>query len=153
ARDRSDTVKRQWTPDELAEQWTLSRRDGELIANKTGPTRLGLALLLKYFQHDGRFPHRKGEIPPAAVVYIAQQLDLPPEVFAQYAWSGRTVAYHRRQIRHALGFRASTEADIADLTTWLRQDVVTHEHRPAHLQEAVYARCRTAQIEPPTPKR
>jgi len=87
------------------------------------------------------------------VVYIAQQLDLPPEVFAQYAWSGRTVAYHRRQIRHALGFRASTEADIADLTTWLRQDVVTHDHRPAHLQEAVYARCRTAQIEPLTPKR
>jgi len=62
-------MKRQWTPDELVEHWTLSSGDGELIANKTRPTRLGFALLLKYFQHDGRFPQHKGELPTAAVFF------------------------------------------------------------------------------------
>jgi len=146
-------MKRQWTPDELAEHWTLTSRDGELIANKTGATRLGFALLLKFFQHDGRFPHHKGDVPTAAVVYVAQQLGLPPELYAQYAWTGRTLAYHRLQIRQALDFRESTEQDIEELTVWLREDVLPHDHRPDRAQEAVYARCRAAHLEPPAPKR
>lgn len=146
-------MKRQWTPDELAEHWTLTSRDGELIANKTGATRLGFALLLKFFQHDGRFPHHKGDVPTTAVVYVAQQLGLPPELYAQYAWTGRTLAYHRLQIRQALDFRESTEQDIEELTVWLREDVLPHDHRPDRAQEAVYARCRAAHLEPPAPKR
>ena len=49
-------MKRQWTPDELAEHWTLHPHDLDLLANKSGPTRLGFALLLKYFQQEGRCP-------------------------------------------------------------------------------------------------
>ena len=97
-------MKRQWTPDELAEHWTLTESDGELIANKAGATRLGFALLLKFFQHDGRFPHHKGDIPTAAVVYVAQQLGLPPELYAQYAWTGRTMVYHRMPNSSGAGF-------------------------------------------------
>ena len=123
-------MKRQWTPDDLAEHWTLTAGDSELLANKTNATRLGFALLLKFFQHDGRFPQHRGEIPTAAVVFVAQHLALPPELYAQYAWTGRTLAYHRQQIRQALGFRESTEQDIDELTAWLRQDVVPYEHRP-----------------------
>jgi len=106
--------KRQWTPDELAEHWTLTESDKDLIANKAGATRLGFALLLKFFQHDGRFPQHRGEIPTATVVFVAQQLSLPPEWYAQYAWTGRTMVYHRIQIRQAMGFRESTEQDIDD---------------------------------------
>jgi len=146
-------MKRQWTPDELAEHWTLTESDKELIANKAGATRLGFALLLKFFHYDGRFPHYKGDVPTAAVVYVAQQLGLPPELYAQYAWTGRTMVYHRIQIRQALGFRESTEQDIDDLTTWLCQEALRHEHRPERVQEAVYARCRAAHLEPPAPKR
>lgn len=146
-------MKRQWTPEELAEHWTLSSSDEELVANKSGPTRLGFALLLKYFQHEGRFPHHKGDVPTAAAVFVARQLDLQPELYAQYAWTGRTVAYHRIQIRQALGFREATEQDIEDLTNWLQREVVPNEHRPEQLQEAVYAHCRARQLEPAAPKR
>jgi hypothetical protein len=43
------TMKRQWTHDELAEHWTLLPEELKLLANKTGATRLGFALLLKAF--------------------------------------------------------------------------------------------------------
>jgi hypothetical protein len=42
-------MKRQWTADELAEHWTLRPSDLELLANRAPATRLGCALLLKYF--------------------------------------------------------------------------------------------------------
>ena len=38
--------------------WDLAQ-----VGNKTGATRLGFALLLKFFQREGRFPFFKNEIP------------------------------------------------------------------------------------------
>jgi hypothetical protein len=43
-------MKRQWDIEELIEHFTLVEDDLEFLANKTGPTRLGCALLLKCFQ-------------------------------------------------------------------------------------------------------
>jgi hypothetical protein len=36
--------------------WTLLPPEAALLANKTGPTRLGFAVLLKFFQYAARFP-------------------------------------------------------------------------------------------------
>lgn len=49
-------MKQGWHPDELAQQWTLSADERELLGNKTGATRLSFAILLKSFQLEGRFP-------------------------------------------------------------------------------------------------
>jgi hypothetical protein len=35
-----------------------------------------------------------------------------PDQLASYAWSGRTIEYHRAQIRAALGFREPTLEDV-----------------------------------------
>jgi hypothetical protein len=43
-------MKRQWDIEELIEHFTLIQEDLDLLANKSGPTRLGFALLLKCFQ-------------------------------------------------------------------------------------------------------
>ncbi len=43
--------------------WTPVDSDWDLVANKRGPTRLGLALTLKYFEQEGRFPEFVEEIP------------------------------------------------------------------------------------------
>ena len=146
-------MKRQWTADDLVEHWTLASGDTALLANKSGATRLGFAVLLKYFQYEGRFPYQKGDIPAAAIVHVAQQLELAPELYLRYEWDGRTVAYHRAQIRQALGFRESTERDSEDLVAWLCLEILAHEHRPEILQAAVYARCRASHLEPPSPAR
>ena len=42
--------------DEPAEQWTLLPGERELSANKSGTTRLGFAVLLKFFRCGARFP-------------------------------------------------------------------------------------------------
>ena len=53
-------MRREWQPEELIDCWTLVDRDWELVANKSGATRLGFALLLKFFELEGRFPAHAG---------------------------------------------------------------------------------------------
>ena len=69
-------MKRQWDIEELIEHFTLVEDDLEFLANKTGPTHLGCALLLKCFQYEGRFPPAKHDIPRSVVDYVAHQLKL-----------------------------------------------------------------------------
>lgn len=57
-------MRREWEPEELLGCWTLVGTDWVLIANKSGPTRLGFAVLLKFFEIDGRFPGGVSEVPP-----------------------------------------------------------------------------------------
>ncbi|MEV6212270.1 hypothetical protein [Kitasatospora sp. NPDC051914] len=47
-----------------------------------------------------------------------------------YEWSGRTVEYHRAQIRGHLGFRECSVADADKLTAWLAEHVACKERRP-----------------------
>lgn len=49
-------MRRGWEPEELIAAWTLLGGDWELVGNKTGATRLGFSLLLKFFEQEGRFP-------------------------------------------------------------------------------------------------
>jgi Domain of unknown function (DUF4158) len=70
-------MKRHWTNEELAEHWTLSSKELDLIGDsKTDHTRLGAACLLKYFQYEGRFPAQKQDVPPIVIVHLAQQVEV-----------------------------------------------------------------------------
>ena len=42
--------------------WSLSVEELELLANRTDRSRLGLAVLLNFFQVEGRFPRDQKEI-------------------------------------------------------------------------------------------
>jgi Domain of unknown function (DUF4158) len=55
-------MKQDWHPDELAQHWTLSAEERELLDSKTSATRLSLAVLLKAFRFDGRFPERREDV-------------------------------------------------------------------------------------------
>ena len=63
--------------DELVERWTVLADDQDLIAGKRGPTRLGFALLLKFFTQYGRFPEGRSELPDEAVGFVARQVKVP----------------------------------------------------------------------------
>lgn len=80
-----------WSLDELIAQFTLLPYERELLGNKTGGTRLGFAVLLKYFQHTGRFPTRKSDVPRTAVTLLAKQVDVPASAYAAYDWPGRSI--------------------------------------------------------------
>src|SRR3984893_14657466 len=117
-------MMRQWTRDELADHWTLASQELELLANKTGATRLGFAVLLKAFVFEGRFPRQKHDIPGAVIVHVANQVNVSADLYPRYEWSGRTIEYHRAQIREFLGFREATVQDGAELVTWLAEQVL-----------------------------
>jgi hypothetical protein len=63
--------------------------------------------------------------------------------------SGRTIEYHRAQIRGELGFRVANRGDEAKLTRWLAEEVAPSEPSDRRLTELLLARCRTVRIEPP----
>jgi hypothetical protein len=143
-------VKRDWNADELAEHWTLPPGEKPLLANKTGPTRLGFAILLKFFQHEGCFPQHPQEIPDVVVRHVARQVDVEASAWPHYRWQGRTVEYHRAQIRTLLGFREATVEDGTALTAWLVEHVLPHDQPPDHLHSQILERCRALHIEPPS---
>jgi TnpA family transposase len=142
-------MKRHWDVDELVEHWTLLPDEQALLANKTGATRLGFAVLLRFFQLEGRFPYARNEIPAPVIAFIAKQVGVPTADYLQYDWGGRTIKQHRAQIRDALGFREATLQDAEELTAWLCTEVVPHEHRLDQLKAALAHRCRALRIEPP----
>src|SRR5690348_555380 len=63
--------------DELVEHWTGLDDERELIAGKRGPTRLGFALLLKFYTWVGRFPRGRGELADETVAFVARQVGAP----------------------------------------------------------------------------
>src|SRR5712691_6006555 len=85
-------MKRQWTNEELITHFTLSPKELDLIGDsKTDYNLLGAACLLKYFQHEGRFPSQKQDVPPVVIVHLAQQLGVIPEKIIPYDWEGRSI--------------------------------------------------------------
>ena len=142
-------MKRAWSEDDLAEAWFLWPPERGLLKNKTGATRLGFALLLKFFPSEGRFPSDAGEIPPMVVDFVASQVEVDPAAFNHYPWEGATIKRHRAEIRKWCGFHEFTLADHEALKGWLIQEVIPQEHRPDRLTEAMHQWCRGLRIEPP----
>lgn len=60
--------------DQLIDCWTLVGNELELVAGKRGATKLGFALMLRFYTEHGRFPRGRGEIPDNAVEYVARQV-------------------------------------------------------------------------------
>jgi hypothetical protein len=74
--------------------WTLVDVDWQLLGNKTGATRLGFALMVKYVEIEGEFPRYGEQIPSAAVEFVAGLVKVDPLEFAKYAFDNRTAEYH-----------------------------------------------------------
>jgi hypothetical protein len=120
---------------------------------KADHTSLGFAVLLKYFQVAGRFPRSRFEVPPAAIIHLAQQLDIAADAILAYDWDGRTIKHHRAAIRAFLGVREATVADQAALAAWLIAQHIPHTRQLEALRTAITDHCRVLQLEPPTPDR
>ncbi|WP_328820973.1 DUF4158 domain-containing protein [Nocardia sp. CY41] len=96
---------RELDQDELIDRWTLVGDELELVSGKRKATRLGFALLLRFYTEWGPFPRSRSELADDAVEYVVRQVRVAPTDIAFYEWSGRTIEYHRAQIRMALRFR------------------------------------------------
>lgn len=147
-----ERIRRRWTREELEEAWTLGPDELALLSGKRGNTRLGFAVILRFFAGEGRFPAPE-EIDGYAVEYIATQVGVPATEYRTYDHHGRTAEYHRAQIREAFGFRPITTGDAIKLASWLLEEAAPYEYDAERLKEAAYTRLRALKIEPPTPGR
>ncbi len=143
-------MKRNWQPEELIEHWTIIPREMTLLKGKTQVNRLGLALLLKFYQYEGRFPLTQSEIPNQVILTIAKQLKIDPNRLNDYDFSGRSIKVHRVAIRDFQGFREATIRDQENLKRWLATQVCALELKPESLLLAAQSHLRSLSIEPPT---
>ena len=141
-------MRSDWSLEDLISCWTLDEADWRLLANKSGATRLGFAVLLKFLELEGRFPADGAEVPSTALDYIAGQVKVDRSELDGY-WSGRAVKYHRAQIRFERGFRESTLDDERRMIVWLAGGLCPVELDDKRLRADLLARFREQQIEPP----
>lgn len=145
-------MKRDWEIPELQEYWTLQPGELNLLASKNDENRLGLALLLKFFQIEGRFPATKSEIPRKCAAFVAEQIDIPVSAFFKYFdydSDKRNVMYQRAQIRDYTGFRECTVDDSKKVTKWLRNNILPQGNTEEQIRVATYQRFMELRLEPP----
>lgn len=135
--------------DELVEHWTLLDGERELVAGKRGTTRLVFALMLKFYGRHGRFPDGDGDLPREVVEFVARQVGVAPADLRRYEFSGRTVEYHRAQIRSHFGFRECTVEDAQAIERWLAEHVARADPRQDVVNQELLALCRRWRVEPP----
>ena len=146
-------MRRDWPADELTAHWTLLPEERQLALSRRGTLRLGFAVLLKFLQHEGRFPQEPSEVPAAGVTALAEQLAMDAGDWPGSAWDGRAFKYHRAEIRKLLGFREVTAADGDALGLWLQAAVLPSTRKLEALRSRAIQQLRELRLEPPTPER
>ncbi len=117
-------MRRHWDEETPAADWTLSEEEVGLLGRRVSSNCLGLAVQLKFFQLEGRFPRDLNQIPVAGLDFLAGQLRVSPEVFCDYDLRGRSAERHRERIRDFLGYRSGTKGDANRLQGWLVSTVL-----------------------------
>ena len=146
-------MKRCWDEQDLIEHWTLISAERALLANRTERGNIGVAVLVKFFQLNGRFPHHHKDVPGPVLAFIGEQLSVPPAAWFDYDLKGRSSQRDREQIRAFLGFRPITVADEDQLREWLQHEIVPLGRDSRHLRSAVAEWCRDHHLEPPSDER
>jgi len=147
------TMNYEFDEEELTQFFTLTGSDYELLSHTRKPnTRLGYALLIKTHQFLGFPLEKKESIPDGVVQYIADQVNLPPAVFDQYAWGGRLWFLHLGKYREAKGIKPFSEGFIESLNQIVFK-LGKMVYSPPKLMEKVIEALNTLKIEIPAQNR
>ena len=145
-------MKQHWSLPELAECWSLAPEEVALLSGRTAVNRLGFAALLKFFQLEGYFPAGYTDIPQQALVYLAEELEIPVSVIETARFADRLLKSYRAEIRAFLGFRPATNRDATAAQRWLAQEALADQTERA-LLEHIQGWYRQRHIEQPSPSR
>ena len=141
-------MQAEWEPVELIGAWTLTGSDWDLIANKAGVTRLGFAVMLKFYEIGGQFPAYPEEVPPAAVSYLGSLVRVDPALFAERYLDRPVDQVPQVPDPQGAGTRPPTEADEDRWAQWLADEMCPAETNRDRLADALRRRCRSEKVEP-----
>lgn len=114
------TIPPDLSPEELVRYYTLSPDDITFIQHHyKDENRLGIAVQLCGLRYPGRRLVELLPIPEVVLHYIAGQLDISSEAFADYGQREATIYEHRNDIRQNYGYRNYDARDQLPLTRHL----------------------------------
>jgi len=111
-------MRRIWDVEELAQCWSLSFEELELLKTKPARSHLGFVAQLKYYPLSGKFPQHPSDIPDTVLHYLADQLEIDSSGLHEYDWSGRTGKRHRQEILIFLGISRVSTSDKQIFSAW-----------------------------------
>jgi hypothetical protein len=133
--------------------FNLDDHDIQLIkSKKTEKNKLVFAILLKYFQIEGRYPKNKKVISPDLINSLAVQINVNSLCIEEFDWQGRSVERFRQEIRDYFGFREANLGDLESLKTWLTREILPDAPTIRQCTEHSYCYLRNNKIEPFTTK-
>jgi len=113
--------------------FTLSDADLAQARRRHGDeNRLGWALQLCGLRMLGFCPDDVTTAPPAAVRFVARQLEVDPDVLDGYGLRAQTRTDHVSQVKAHLGFRSATAGDLRQVGDWLAAEALVQD-RPVVL--------------------
>ena len=125
---RSSSGYRQYKPisfaenfsdEEMARDWTLSKTDKKEIGRYRKNARLYVAVQLCAVRLYGRFIQRAGDLSLRIVNYLNTQLGLPTNLFVNINTRKATDSTYRQNILDYLGFQKFNEITEQQLKDWL----------------------------------
>lgn len=81
-------MKQIWQTEELDRKWNLSAEEKKLLDGMVAVNCLGGAILLKYFELEGRFPENFQMVPRITIQYLANKLNISASVLESYNFKG-----------------------------------------------------------------
>ncbi|MFE7245780.1 DUF4158 domain-containing protein [Streptomyces sp. NPDC057580] len=136
--------------DGVVDHFTLSGDEAGWLRNKSGATRLGFAVQLKFLIWRGRFPRMRMELPLDAVEHVAKQVGVAASKLGFYDFTSRAAKRHRSELRDLTGWHECTKTDLVKLVSHL-VDVIWHdERREEQMRAELLRQMRADLIEPPT---
>jgi hypothetical protein len=105
---------------ELVRFYAFSSADKEFIFQRRGAAnRLGVALQLCTLRFPGRAWMQMTAVSDQLIRYVAEQLQLPAQAFAQYGRRRETPYAHLQNICQQYGYRACERSDVMPLIRYL----------------------------------
>ena len=137
---------------ELVRHCTLSEADTAMIRRCRGDhSRLGYALMLCYLRYPGR-PLRINERPSAALIsFVAEQIDVRPELIDDYLISDQNRRRHAAELQDRLRLRPFGRLPASELAGSLLPHAIESD-RLALLAGLVIQECRQRGIVVPSPR-
>ncbi|MDG0949863.1 DUF4158 domain-containing protein [Bacillus paranthracis] len=143
-------MKQQLNINEEIEAFMLNPQELALVTSRHKTTRVGFAVLLKYFQLEYCFPSGKSEVPKNMLHFIAKQLQLPLELYSSYQFDSRTIHRHKQEILQFFGFKEEQDKDREFIQTWLYNRVYEYNLDANLLKKHLYIKYRTEKIVAPS---